>query len=78
MSQYCFDIINPENEDIDVNALKKFVRNLYVGKGKNKFKNDDEVPYMTLYAKNMRWRIAAYIIAFDIFVVEALPAQILS
>ncbi len=32
----------------------------------------------TLYAKNMRWRIAAYIIAFDIFVVEALPAQLLS
>jgi hypothetical protein len=41
--------------------------------GKAKGFSDEQI----LRAKTMRWRVAAFIIAFELIVVEAVPAQLL-
>lgn len=48
--QYCFDITNP-TDDMDIKGLKKFVEQLYVGKGENHFKKDEALPYVVIYDK---------------------------
>lgn len=49
-SQYCFDIVNPKKVDIDIDMLKKFVNNLYTGKGK--FSKTEKKPFITIHAKS--------------------------
>ena len=49
--QYCFDVINPDNEEYDIDKLKKYVTNLYVGK-KNKFLKDEKLPFVTIHSRS--------------------------
>ena len=49
--QYCFNINNPSGIDFDVNALKKFVEGLYIGKKKDQFGKDDKAPFVTIHAR---------------------------
>lgn len=48
--QYCFDIINPQNQPIDNDELKEFVKSLYVGYDDTKFRPDEKIPLFTVFA----------------------------
>ena len=50
--QYCFDIINPGNLPIDSSALKEFVTSLYIGDDDNKFRENEEIPFITVFTSN--------------------------
>ena len=50
-STYCFKINNPRNIDIDVEALKSFVKLLYVGDGKDKFSAEKKIPLTVIYVQ---------------------------
>jgi DNA topoisomerase-1 len=50
--QYCFDIINPDNFDFNVEDLKKFVQQLYIGKKEEQFDKDTKIPFVTIYTKS--------------------------
>lgn len=51
MTQYCFNIDNPTNEEIDENLLRSFVQNLY--KNTKDFENvsPNSLPFITIYVK---------------------------
>jgi len=50
--QYCFKIINPEKLDFDPEALKLYIKTLYIGKGKTKFnKKDKPFPFVVIFVK---------------------------
>ena len=51
--QFCYDIKTTES-DIDIYGLKNFVRNLYIGKGANKFDESNKIPFIVIYAKSDR------------------------
>ena len=48
-TQYCFDVINPQNLPIDSDELKEFVKNLYLGDDGIKFRRDEEIPLITVF-----------------------------
>lgn len=48
--QYCFEIKNPRNINFDINELKLFVRNLYVGNNNYQFNEDEKIPFIIIYA----------------------------
>ena len=50
--QYCFDIQNSSNEEIDVDMLKYFIQKLYVGKKKNQFTKDETPPFVVIHTKS--------------------------
>ena len=50
--QYCFDIQNSSNEEIDVDKLKYFIQKLYVGKKKNQFTKDETPPFVVIHTKS--------------------------
>ena len=48
--QYCFDIENPDDIDFDPEALKRYVRSLYIGRGETKFKKDETpFPFVVIF-----------------------------
>jgi DNA topoisomerase-1 len=49
--QYCFDIDNPDSEEVDIDALKNFVQNLYIGKKEPKFENKLDAPFVTIHVE---------------------------
>jgi DNA topoisomerase-1 len=49
--QYCYDISNPNDDELDIEKLKQFVQNLYVGTGKDQFAPTDKIPFVTIYAR---------------------------
>lgn len=51
--QYCFDIENPDNVDFDPNALKEYVRGLYMGRGKDMFNKDNPPPFVMLFVNTL-------------------------
>ena len=50
--KYCFNIINTDNQEIDIDSLKKFVEKLYIGKTDDKFSNDEKIPFVSIHEKN--------------------------
>lgn len=50
--QYCFDINNTSDTDYDVEKLKMFVQNLYIGKKKDQFTRDEKIPFITIHARS--------------------------
>jgi len=50
--EYCYNIDNPSDEEINETKLKKFVTNIYKNKKfDDAFTDEDELPYLTLYSK---------------------------
>ena len=52
MSQYCFDIINPDNKKLNINNIKSEIKKLYIGK--DKFKEGDDLPFLLIFAKTLK------------------------
>ena len=49
--QYCYDIYNPNDEYFDPEDLKNYIRDIYVGRGDDKFKSGEE-PFVVIHAKS--------------------------
>ena len=50
--QYCFNINNPNNIEIDINQLKKFVENIYIGRKNEQFNKNENIPFTTIYVRS--------------------------